>query len=70
MGFTITAAEMKKFLEAMGFHAVSQNGSHLKMTDGARIAIIPMHKGDMKSKTARSVLAQAGFDVNDVMSWR
>jgi predicted RNA binding protein YcfA (HicA-like mRNA interferase family) len=70
MGFTITAGELKRFLEANGFYVVSQNGSHLKMTNGARITVVPMHTGDMKQKTARGILAQAGFTVNDVMNWR
>jgi predicted RNA binding protein YcfA (HicA-like mRNA interferase family) len=70
MGFTVTAAELRRFLEAHGFKALSQNGSHLKMGDGTRTTIVPMHTGDLKQKTARGILAQAGFTVNDVMNWR
>ena len=70
MGFTITAAELKKFLEAKGFYVVSQNGSHLKMANGTRTTVVPMHSGDMKQKTARGILAQAGFKISDVMDWR
>jgi predicted RNA binding protein YcfA (HicA-like mRNA interferase family) len=70
MGFTITAMELRRFLEAHGFYAVSQNGSHMKMTNGTRTTIVPMHIGDMKQKTARGILSQAGFTVNDVLNWR
>jgi predicted RNA binding protein YcfA (HicA-like mRNA interferase family) len=70
MGFTITANELKQFLMANGFYAVNQSGSHLKMTNGIRTTVVPMHTGDMKQKTARGILAQAGFTVNDVMNWR
>ena len=70
MGFTITAVGLKKFLEAKGFYVVSQKGSHLKMTNGIRTTVIPMHSGDMKQKTARGILTQAGFKISDVMDWR
>jgi len=70
MGFTITATELKKFLEAKGFYVVSQKGSHLKMTNGTRTTVVPMHPGDMKQKTARGILSQAGLKTSDVIDWR
>ena len=70
MGFVTTAAELKKFLESKGFYVVSQHGSHVKMTNGTRTTIVPMHTGDMKQKTARGILTQAGFRTSDIMNWR
>jgi predicted RNA binding protein YcfA (HicA-like mRNA interferase family) len=70
MGFTTTAMELRRFLEAHGFCGIGQNGSHLKMTNGMRTTIVPMHTGDMKQKTARGILSQAGFTVNDFLNWR
>ncbi|MDR0648332.1 MAG: type II toxin-antitoxin system HicA family toxin [Synergistaceae bacterium] len=42
----------------------------MKMSNGTRTTVVPMHTGDMKQKTVRGILVQAGFTVNDVMNWR
>ena len=45
--------EIIKRLEKLGFWYVSQNGSHLKMSNGTNKCVIPMHdevaKGTLKS---------------------
>jgi predicted RNA binding protein YcfA (HicA-like mRNA interferase family) len=65
----MSAAAMRKYLQARGFHAISQRGSHVKMTNGSDTAIIPMHKGDLPTGTMRGILADAGLDVEDAKKW-
>ena len=49
-------------LEDAGFVVVGQEGSHVKLTNGTRTAIVKDAKGrDVKRGTLRSILAQAGM---------
>ncbi|MDR1510321.1 MAG: type II toxin-antitoxin system HicA family toxin [Synergistaceae bacterium] len=71
MGFTITAAELIAFLTAQGFHIETGRGRHgTKAVKGGLQVSIPMHGGDLKDGTARSILRQAGYKPADVMNWR
>lgn len=50
------------YLKDNGFEKVSQNGSHLKMTNGSNIVIVPDHGSkDLKIGTLKSILKQAGL---------
>ncbi len=50
------------YLKNRGFKIVSQNGSHVKMTDGEHITIIPNHGAkDIPKGTLRSIMKQAGI---------
>jgi predicted RNA binding protein YcfA (HicA-like mRNA interferase family) len=69
MGFTITAAELKKYLTAKGFRAIGQRGSHLKMHKGNETAIVPMHKGDLPPGTLRGIISDAGLTIDDLKKW-
>jgi predicted RNA binding protein YcfA (HicA-like mRNA interferase family) len=69
MGFTLTAAQMKKLLASKGFRFVSQRGSHQKMTDGANTAIVPSHNGDLPTGTMRGILSDAGISLKDAKTW-
>ena len=50
--------EIIRALEKLGFHYVSQRGSHRKYTDGTHVVIIPMHDTVAKG-TLRSILVMA-----------
>jgi predicted RNA binding protein YcfA (HicA-like mRNA interferase family) len=69
MGFTLTAAQMKKLLASRGFRIVSQRGSHLKMTDGTNTAIVVDKPGDMATGTMRGTLSDAGISIKDAKKW-
>ena len=62
-------AEVYKALNKAGFLEVKQNGSHVKMTNGRRIVIIPMHNKDLKTGTLKGILEQAGMPVDEFKSY-
>ncbi|CYW46996.1 type II toxin-antitoxin system HicA family toxin [Streptococcus suis] len=57
------AREIIKLLKKNGFVKVSQNGSHAKYKnfETGRIAIVPIHNGDMPKGTEDNILKQAGL---------
>lgn len=59
----MTSKEMIKLLKKNGFAIVSQNGSHVKMTnlDTNKTAIIPYHSKDLKKGMETAILKQAGL---------
>jgi predicted RNA binding protein YcfA (HicA-like mRNA interferase family) len=56
--------EVKRKLEAAGFAAVGQTGSHIKFAkttaEGTRTATVPKHR-EVAAGTLRSILRQAGL---------
>ena len=53
--------EVLKILKANGFEKVSQKGSHLKLTNGERITIVPIHGSkDIPVGTLKSIEKQSG----------
>ncbi len=55
---TITAKEMTRIAERLGFAFRRQSGSHaiyVRASDQARV-VIPMHGGDVKRKTLRAII--------------
>jgi predicted RNA binding protein YcfA (HicA-like mRNA interferase family) len=71
MGFVITAAEIVAFLASKGYHKETGRGRHgMKMVNGSTRIPIPAHAGDMPIGTAKNILAQCGYMINDVMEWR
>lgn len=56
--------EVKRKLEAAGFSAVGQTGSHVKFAkttaEGMRTATVPKHR-EVAAGTLRSILRQAGL---------
>ena len=57
-----TVADVLTLLKSNGFSQVSQKGSHIKLSNGSRIVIVPNHgkKGTEKG-TYYSILRQAGL---------
>ena len=54
-------------LKRGGFEQVSQKGSHLKMARDGRVVIVPMHD-EVARGTLKSILEQAGLDLDDFMN--
>jgi len=59
--------EIISALSKKGFIFKSQKGSHAKYTNGIKTAIIPMHSTVAKG-TLRSILIQAGIELNEFLS--
>lgn len=58
--------DILKALEKVGFHYISQKGSHIKYSDGKHIVIIPNHS-EVARGTLHSILQQAGLDIDSFL---
>ena len=58
--------EVVSALEKRGFSFVSQKGSHMKYTNGARVVIIPNH-AELAKGTLKSILNMAGIELDEFM---
>jgi predicted RNA binding protein YcfA (HicA-like mRNA interferase family) len=54
-------------LEKAGFYTVRQRGSHLQLKKGNLLVTVPMHSGDLKPGTLRSIIRQARMSVDEFM---
>ena len=62
--------EVRKALERAGFQKIKQTGSHLKMSNGIKTVIVPMHQNkDLKTGTLKGILEQAGMSVDDFLAY-
>jgi predicted RNA binding protein YcfA (HicA-like mRNA interferase family) len=59
--------EVIKRLESFGFFKVSQKGSHLKLSNGTRVCIIPMHD-EIARGTLKSILEQANISLEKFLN--
>jgi predicted RNA binding protein YcfA (HicA-like mRNA interferase family) len=62
----VTARDVIRALGRAGFVVTRTSGSHCRLihqTDPARKVTVPVHSGDLKRGTLRSIIAQAGFTV-------
>ena len=59
----MTVREIEKILKADGWYEMGQIGSHRHFKHRSKTGkiTIPIHKGDLKLKTAKSILRQAGL---------
>ena len=56
------AKQVLKYLKEQGFTVASQNGSHIKLTDGLKTVIVPDHGAkNIAIGTLRSIMKQAGL---------
>ena len=64
---TVTAKEVIKALEKIGFHAVRQRGSHVRMKhEDNRVVTVPVHKGKTIGKgLLRKILRDAELTVEE-----
>jgi predicted RNA binding protein YcfA (HicA-like mRNA interferase family) len=67
----VTARQAIRALERAGFAVTRTLGSHCRLihaTDPARKVTVPLHSGDLKRGTLRSIIAQAGFTVDEFIA--
>lgn len=63
----VTAKELVRVAERLGFAFRRQRGSHaiyVRANDQARV-VIPMHSGDLKPKTLRSIIQDLKITVEE-----
>ena len=60
----MTAGEVIKVLHEDGWYEVRQKGSHLHFKHPAKpgIVTVPIHRGDLKPKTVKTIWKQAGIE--------
>jgi predicted RNA binding protein YcfA (HicA-like mRNA interferase family) len=56
-----STAEVLKALYRAGFRQVSQRGSHIKLTDGEHVVIVPAGRREIRPGTLNSILNQSGL---------
>lgn len=61
MLFETDSKKLLRLLLAAGFQKASQKGSHMKLTKGDRIVILPHPKKDLPLGTVRNIYRQAGL---------
>ena len=64
-----TSADVVRALKKAGFSQISQTGSHLKLSDGIHIVIVPIHARDIKTGTLKGILEQAEMTVDEFKSF-
>jgi predicted RNA binding protein YcfA (HicA-like mRNA interferase family) len=68
----LTAREVIRALGRAGFVVSRTSGSHCRLihsTDPARKITVPVHSGDLKRGTLRSIIAQAGMTVAEFVAF-
>lgn len=64
----VSASELVKAFQRMGFKKVSQKGSHIKMQDdNGRKAIIPNHKSIKPGTLKKGILNPLGISVEELI---
>ncbi|AJF59764.1 MAG: hypothetical protein QT03_C0001G0263 [archaeon GW2011_AR10] len=68
MGFlpSLKPYRVLKVLKKAGFFVHHQTGSHVVLkhiADKSKRVIVPVHKKDLKIRTIRSIISEAGFTV-------
>jgi len=56
-----STAEVLRALSKAGFRQVSQRGSHIKLTDGEHVVIVPAGRKEIRPGTLNSILNQSGL---------
>lgn len=62
----VSGSEVIDALTAMDLIRVSQRGSHAKLRNGVRTAIVPLHK-ELAPGTLRSIIRQADISVEEFL---
>jgi predicted RNA binding protein YcfA (HicA-like mRNA interferase family) len=64
----VKAREVVRALQKAGFQPDRQKGSHLLLKRGSLRVTVPMHSGDLKRGTLRSLLDQAGITDDEFLA--
>lgn len=62
--------EIIKVLEKIGFVLDRQKGSHCLFVKDDKIVTVPFHNKDLKPKTLKTIIKQAGLTVEEVIKTR
>lgn len=64
----VSATELVRAFQKMGFEKISQKGSHIKMQDSkGRTAIIPNHKNVKPGTLKKGILNPLGISVEELV---
>ena len=59
--------EIIKVLEKIGFVLYRQKGSHCLFVKDDKIVTVPFHNKDLKPKTLKTIIKQAGVTVEELI---
>jgi predicted RNA binding protein YcfA (HicA-like mRNA interferase family) len=62
----LKAQQVIRALERAGFYRVRQRGSHVQMKKSNLLVTIPLHGGDLRTTTLRSILRQARLTAEEL----
>jgi predicted RNA binding protein YcfA (HicA-like mRNA interferase family) len=68
---SLTARDVLRALGRAGFVVSRTSGSHCRLihaTDPVRRVTVPVHSGDLKRGTLRSIIAQSGMTVAEFLT--
>jgi predicted RNA binding protein YcfA (HicA-like mRNA interferase family) len=66
----VTPRKLIQALERSGFVVAKQRGSHVflnRLNDPSKIIAVPFHNKDLKKGTLKSILRQAGLEIDDLI---
>lgn len=63
----LKSREVVSALKQAGFYEVRQRGSHLQLKRGNLLVTVPIHTGDLKPGTLRSIIRQARMTVDEFL---
>jgi len=63
----LSAREVVRGLQRLGFERVGQRGSHIKLRKGGLSVIVPDHR-EVRRGTLASILKMAGVSVEDLIA--
>lgn len=66
----LRADEVIRILERAGFSFLRSRGSHRIFARGARLIVVPYHRGDLRVGTIRAIIRASGLTIEDFMRLR
>lgn len=64
---TIKAKQLIKALQHLGFYIDRQEGSHVILTNGDRIIVVPLHTKDLGRGITKSIIKDANLRTEDIL---
>ncbi len=65
----VTSRQTIHALQRAGFVFIRQKGSHCIYRKDIRLITIPYHNRDLKPKTLKSIIKQAGLEVGSLLNY-
>ena len=66
----LTSIEVIRIVERAGFRFMRSRGSHRIFVHGARLIVIPFHRGDLKPGTLRAIIKASGLSPDAFLALR